>query len=134
MTIEEFVDKYKAFFLASNMDVMHSLRGKWYLSAYIAEYNYYDCFVEFETLEELVDIILREQTFFMSCALERETEVPVFEKDTAEILTKYDSREIPFKELQYNLKAIVNSELGNMEFFHYLQEFLEIKAELANIH
>lgn len=133
MTVEAFIEKYKDFFMASNMDVCHSIKGKWYIYAYIKEYRYYDFFVEFETVEELIDIIIREQTYFMSCALEKEAdiEVPSFNDKISEILTQYDKKEIPFEELQYNLKTIIDSEMGNQGFFQYLREFLKMRKELA---
>ena len=132
MTIEAFLEKHEDFFMASNMDVCHSIKGKWYIYAYIKEYKYYDFFVEFETLEELIDIIIREQTYFMSCALEQEAEAPLFGDKISDILTQYDKKDIPFEELQYNLKTIIDSELGNQQFFQYLREFLEMKEEFED--
>lgn len=70
-SIEEFVKKYEEFFLKNDMDVSHSLKGKWYFSMYNNEFDYYDCFIEFETLEQLVDIIIGEITFHLNCAIER---------------------------------------------------------------
>ena len=131
MTIEAFIEKYKDFFMATNMDICHSIKGKWYIYAYIQEYKYYDFFVEFETLEELIDILIREQTYFMSCALEKEVDAPLFGDKISDILTQYDKKETPFEELQYNLKTIVDSELGNQGFFQYLLEFLGMKKELV---
>jgi len=132
MSIEEFVEKYKDFFMATELDVAKSIKGKWYLSAYNEEYSYYDCFVEFETVEELVDLVTREWAFLVNCAIDYETDVPVFEKSIVDQLESYTKPSIEYEELLYNLKAIVNSELGNIEMFKYLDSFIKLKQKLGN--
>ncbi len=130
MTIEEFIDEYKEFFMATQLDVAKSLKGKWYLSAYNEEYSYYDCFIEFNTLKELVDIVTREWSFLLHCAIEYETDVPVYDKNIVDMLECYGKSAIEYDELLYNLKAIVNSELGNIKMFRYLDSFIKLKQEL----
>ena len=130
MTIESFIEEYKDFFMATGFDVAHSIKGKWYISAYVEEYDYYDSFVEFETVEELVDILTREWAFLLHCAIEGYTEVPVFDKDILDVVSGYKPRAIDYDELQYNIQTILDSELGNIGMFQYLQKFVTIKKEL----
>ena len=128
MSIEEFVKKHEDFLLRNKMDVSHSIQGKWYFSIYEEEYHYYDCFIEFKTVEELVDIIVGEIAFHLDCAIERNTNTPEFEKnDFADTVESYKKGDTDYEQLRHYLETIVNSELGNIELFRHLQELLKYK-------
>lgn len=48
-----------------------------------------------------------------------------------DILTGYHRPDIRYDGLEYLLDEIVKSELGNIELFKYLQEYLQIKKEIS---
>ena len=78
--IREFVSENKGFMTAVGYDVANSLiDGKWYCYEYSKEFDYYEFFVEFNTVSELADILIKEMTMKLELAVEREVAIPDFE-------------------------------------------------------
>ena len=62
--ILDFVDENKSFLSANNIDVSHSLiTGDWFVYKYNSEYGYYDYYIQFKTVQQLVNFILNEFKF-----------------------------------------------------------------------
>jgi len=74
--IENIIKEYQSLFMATDMDVCHSIKDVWYFTRYNKQYNYYDCLVRFETAEELVQIILGELALDMNCTIGNNPEAP----------------------------------------------------------
>lgn len=90
--IEKIITEYKKLFDATDMDVARSMKGEWYFARYNKEYDYYDCFVHFQTAKELVEIILGELALDLLLTIESEpNEIPPFHNfaDQVEMQTSY---------------------------------------------
>jgi len=72
--IKSIITKHKAIFDGTDMDICQSIKGRWYFSRYNKEYNYYDCFREFDTADELVKIVLGELAFDMYYVINKNEE------------------------------------------------------------
>lgn len=79
--IEIIIKEYKSFFEATDMDVCQSIKGKWYFSKKDSKDNFYECFREFKTAEELIEMILGELALDMACAIEKEVDTADYDHD-----------------------------------------------------
>ena len=63
--IEEFIKEYRSFLLNNHIDVAKStIDNTWFVYRYKKEYGYYEYFIRFSTVSQLVDIILDEMKVF----------------------------------------------------------------------
>ena len=75
--ILDFVAKYRTLLLANGIDVAFStLSDDWFVYNYNKEYRYYEYFIRFHSVSELVKIITDELNFEFNCAIENNIPVP----------------------------------------------------------
>ena len=93
-TIKELIKKYKVILKNSDMDICESVKGRWYFMRYDKEYDVYDKFLEFETAEELIEILTGELAVDMTLTIGNEPEIPEYsQSDLADELDfGYDYR------------------------------------------
>ena len=120
-----FINEYHDFLSANHIDIAHSLTSNsWFVYHYVKEYGYYEYFIRFSTVSQLVDIILDEMRFELYCAIEKETSSPKCEDHelTEQIEDYYkDKNSIP--ELTALLDIVSTSDLGkNSKFFQNLDK------------
>lgn len=77
--IETLIKEYKGVLKSTDMDICKSVKGRWYFFRYNEEYEYYDCFREFTSAEELMHLIHTELNLEMHDTLEMETALPEYE-------------------------------------------------------
>ena len=58
--IEKLIKKYQPFLSMTDMDICHSLKGKWYFFRYSEKNDCYEMFTQFETATELIEIVIGE--------------------------------------------------------------------------
>ena len=128
--IEEFIKEYRSFLLNNHIDVAKStIDNTWFVYRYKKEYGYYEYFIRFSTVSQLVDIILDEMKFELYCAIEKEIAPPECEDyELADIIKEYYKSKDTIAEFAILLDMIVNSELGkDSEFFQMLNELCKTK-------
>ena len=121
--IQSFVDEYRNFLSANHIDVVHSsITNAWFVYRYDPDYGYYDYFIKFSTLQQLIDIILAEMKFELYCAIEDEISSPdCDDNELADIIVNYHVRPDTISEFTKLLKYIIDSDLGkNSTFFKTL--------------
>lgn len=128
--ILDFVDENKPFLSANNIDVSHSLiTGDWFVYKYNSEYGYYDYYIQFKTVQQLVNFILNEFKFELYCAIDKEPDVPPFENgELADLIERYSSKSADevLPELTALLKYIKTTDLGkDSEFFKELDKLFK---------
>ena len=65
ISIEEFIEKYDAFFKSAKFDIAHSSKGRWYFTEYNEEYGYYEYFICCPMMPlSLRQVFLRQQCAF----------------------------------------------------------------------
>lgn len=58
--IEKLIKKYQPYLTMTDMDICHSLKGKWYFFRYSEKHDSYEIFTQFETATELIEIVIGE--------------------------------------------------------------------------
>ena len=93
--IKLLIEKFKGILENTDMDICESVKGRWYFLRYDKEYKIYDKFLEFETAEELIEIIIGELSLDMTLTIEDEADFPEYSyEDLAEIVEfEYDYKE-----------------------------------------
>lgn len=87
MKIEAFLKEYQALFDNTLMDVCKSRKGRWFFYKLDSESGEYECFVEFRTVQDLIDLILGEIAFEMRVSVDLECEPPKYKyEDLAQFL------------------------------------------------
>ena len=123
--IKEFITEHHDFLVANNIDVAHStIKGEWFVYQYQKKYCYYEFFLQFSTVTELVDIILDEMEFTLYSAIKKEISPPPYDDDAILDIIKhyYPSQDI-MPELTTLLDMILSGEYGKeSRFFHTLDE------------
>lgn len=121
--IKEFITEYRDFLAANNIDVAHStINDEWFIYQPHNDYDYYEYFIQFSTVTELVDIILDEMAFELYCAIKKEITPPDYDDDTIlSIIRNYSPSENTIPELTTLLDMILSSEYGKgSRFFQTL--------------
>lgn len=81
--ILKFIEKNRSFLSVNNIDIAHStLSGDWFVYNYNKQYHYYEYFIRFSTVTQLVEIISEELRFELHCAIESNIGVPSCEADS----------------------------------------------------
>lgn len=120
--IKEFITKHHDFLAANNIDVAHStIKDEWFVYQFQETYGYYEYFIKFTTVTQLVDIILDEMTFELYSAIEKEIALPDYDDDTIlSSLRNYSPSEKTIPELVVLLNMIQSSEYGkDSRFFQH---------------
>ena len=123
--IKEFITEHRDFLVANNIDVAHStIKDEWFVYQYREKYCYYEFFIQFSTVTELVDIILDEMEFALYCAIKKEVSPPPYDDDTIlGILKHYYPSKDTIPELTTLLDMVLSSEYGKeSQFFHTLDK------------
>lgn len=123
--IQEFITEYRDFLAANNIDVAHSmLKDEWFIYQPHDDYDYYEYFIQFSTVSELVDIILDEMTFELYSAIKREIAPPDYDDETIlSTIRNYSPSENTIPELTTLLDMVLSSEYGKeSRFFQTLDK------------
>lgn len=126
--IKEFIAEYKDFLAANNIDVAHSaIEDTWFVYQTQKEYGYYEFFIPFSTVTQLVDIILDEMKFALYNAIGKEVSPPEDDDNTIlGIMEEYYPSENTIPELTTLLDMVLSSEYGKeSRFFHSLDKLFE---------
>ena len=129
--IEKFINEYRGFLSNNNIDVAKStIDNTWFVYRYEKQYGYYEYFIRFSTVAQLIDIILKEMKFELYCAIEEEVDLPDCEDgELADMVKGYYNGKDAIPEFTVLLDMIVNSELGrDSEFFRVLNRLCEMKG------
>ena len=133
--IEEFINEYRTFLVNNNMDVAKSIiSNRWFVYRYEETYGYYDFFIEFSTVSQLVDIILDEMEFQLYFAIGKEVELKHEDLELAEMISGYYKNKKTKTELAMLLDRMLNSELGkNSEFFEMLNKLCKTQEAYESV-
>lgn len=129
--IKEFITEHHDFLAANNIDVAHStINDKWFVYQTQNDNGYYEYFIQFSTVTELVDIILDEMKFALYSAIEKEIAPPKYDDDTIiNILTSYHPFKNTTQSLTMLLETILSSEIGkDSRFFQTLDKLFAISS------
>ena len=74
--IKQLLEKHKALFELTDMDIAQSLKGEWFYSRYNKEMDYYDALVHFNTAKELAEIMLGEMAVDFFATIDEEVDTP----------------------------------------------------------
>ena len=78
-----FIERYRSFLSVNGIDIAHSsFSGDWFVYNYNKRYHYYEYFIRFSTVTQLVEIISEELHFELHCAIENSISVPSCEADS----------------------------------------------------
>lgn len=130
--INNFIKEYRSFLSSNHIDVAKSMiENTWFVYRYEKRYGYYEYFIRFSTVLELVDIILDEMKHELYCAIEKEISLPECEDDElADMVKAYYKEKDNKVEFTVLLDMIVSSELGKKsEFFQMLDRLSKIKED-----
>ena len=130
--IKEFITEYHDFLAANNIDVTHStIKGEWFVYQTQEGYGYYEYFIQFTTVAELVDIILDEMKFALYNAVEKEITPPEYDDDTIiGILKNYSPSKDTVPELTTLIDMTLSSEYGkDSRFFQTLDSLFKKSAK-----
>ena len=129
--IQDFLEEYAKFLKANNIDVAHSVvNDEWFVYCYEKDYGHYEYFIKFETVEQLIDIILKEMAFNLNLFLDEEIAPPDCEEDPelADRIDRYRKEGKAIPTLVACLERISENDLANnVDFFDALRELLNYK-------
>lgn len=123
--IKEFITEYRDFLAANNIDVAHSaIEDTWFIYQFQQDYGYYNFFIQFSTVTQLVDIILDEMKFELYCAVQKEVSPPPYDDNLIlDIIENYSPSKNTIPELTILLDMILSSEYGkDSRFFQTLDK------------
>ena len=87
--IEKLIKKYQPYLSMTDMDICHSLKGKWYFFRYSQKHNSYEMFTEFETASELIEIVIGELCMDAAFLVEEEFDMePHLHCDLADFMNQ----------------------------------------------
>lgn len=72
--IKKLMEKHKAIFDVTDMDVAESQKGRWIFTRYNDKFGYYDSLIHFETARELAEIMLGELAMDIFTSIDSEPE------------------------------------------------------------
>lgn len=129
--IKAFITEHHDFLTSNKIDVAHSaIMDEWFVYQRKEDYGYYEYFIHFSTVAELIDIILDEMEFELYNAIEKEIAPPKYDDDDIiNILTSYH----PFKNTTQNLSILLETILSNevgkdSRFFQTLDKLFMIRS------
>ena len=109
--IKKLVTKYKTILENTDMDICESMKGKWYFVRYDEEYNIYERFLEFETAEELIEILTGELAIDMLLTIEEDPNYLEYSRpDLAEEMDFEYDYSIEIKALSDKLDKVIQDE------------------------
>jgi len=130
--IQEFLEDNKKFLTANEIDVAHSVvNDEWFVYNLDREYGYYEYFIKFKTVEDLIDIILKEMAFKLRCSIDEQTSTPDCEDDPelADRIERYRKDGKAISDLTACLDRILESELAkDVDFFTTLKSLINYNA------
>ena len=87
--IEKLISTYQPYRAMTDMDICHSLKGKWYFFRYSQKHNSYEMFTEFETASELIEIVIGELCMDAAFLVEEEFDMePHLHCDLADFMNQ----------------------------------------------
>ena len=128
--IKEFVTEYRDFLAANHINVAHSLiKDEWFVYQKQKEFGYYEYFIPFSTVNELVDIVLDEMKFALYSAIGNAETPPEYDNDN--IIQHLDDEycEKSTAELAPLLEMILADEQGKASVFFQSLDKLFKKSE-----
>ena len=123
--IKDFITEYRDFLIANKIDVAHStVKDEWFVYQRQEGYDYYEYFIQFSTVNELIQIILDEMEFALYSAIKEEIAPPKYDDDSIlNILKNYHPSKNTSQNLTTLLKMILSSECGkDSRFFQTLDK------------
>ena len=111
--IEKLIETYRPYLAMTDMDICHSLKGKWYFFRYSEKNGSYEIFTQFETATELIEIVIGELCMDATFLVEEEFDMkPYLHCD----LTDFMNQPIDYHECV-------------MEFRNHLQMLFELSSK-----
>ena len=99
--IEKLIKTYQPYLSMTDMDICHSLKGKWYFFRYSEKHDSYEMFTQFETANELIEIVIGELCMDATFLVEKDYDMkPHLHCDLADFMNqslKYEDCVIEFK-------------------------------------
>lgn len=129
--IKEFITEYRDFLAANHIDVAHSaIEDRWFIYQSQQDYGYYNFFIQFSTVTQLVDIILDEMKFELYCAVKKEVSPPPYDDNLIlDIIENYSPSKDTIPELTTLLDMILSSEYGkDSRFFQELDKLYKYSS------
>lgn len=130
--IREFINKRKDFLKANNIDVAYSdINNEWFVYYHDRQYHNFDFFIKFETVEQLIEIVLQEVEFRLRCAIEEECATPKCEvEDISDQIEVCGKKIAQTHDLEACIAFLEEKGLANDSmFFEGLKELLQRKIE-----
>lgn len=125
--IKKFVNDHKNLLTANKIDVaQYEIENTWFVYRYEKQYGYYDYFIRFSTVAQLVDIILNELKFELYIAIGKEIAPPEGDENRlADMVAAYYKNKEVIPELTALMDIIINTEIGKKsDFFQVLDELI----------
>lgn len=109
--IKELIKKYKGYFENSNADVCHTYKGKWFFFRFELKYKNFECFIQFDTAEQLKNIVLGEIVNDINLLIEVAADTIAHEYDYEDINDVASSCDYKgnVNKLSYNLEVLTKS-------------------------
>ena len=99
--IERLIETYRPYLSMTDMDICHSLKGKWYFFRYSEKHNTYEMYTQFETANELIEIVIGELCMDATFLIEEDYNIkPHLHCDLADFMNQpldYEDCVIEFK-------------------------------------
>lgn len=133
-SIQYFIDTHKNFLIANNIDIAHSsVKDEWFVYRFETDYHYYDYFIKFETVSQLIDIILQEMTFSLRSSITKLLTSPECEADDiSDQIDNYCNCTHSYNELAAIIAFLESNNLTvNSQFFNDLKDLLSYKVAEA---
>lgn len=87
--IEKLIKTYQPYLAMTDMDICHSLKGKWYFFRYSEKHDSYEMFTQFETASELIEIVIGELCMDATFLVEEEYDMkPHLHCDLADFMNQ----------------------------------------------
>lgn len=129
--INAFITEYRDFLAANKIDVAHStIKDEWFVYQIQEGYDDYEYFIQFSTVNDLVDIILDEMAFVLYSAIKEEIAPPEYDDDNIiNFLANSYSTKNTTQNLTTLLEMVLSSEYGKeSRFFQTLDKLFARRA------
>lgn len=110
--IQKLIEQYQPYLSKTDMDICHSIKGKWYFFRYSQKHDCYEVFTEFETAKELIEIVIGELCMDATFLVEEE----------------YDLK----PHLHCDLVDFMNQPVDYSECIMELKKYMETLCELSS--
>ena len=105
--IEKLIRVYRPFLDMTDMDICHSLKGKWYFFRYSERTGNYEVFTQFETAAELIEIVVGELSMDAMFLVEEDFDIkPYLHCDLVNFMNQPIKYEDAVKELYKHLQSL----------------------------